>query len=460
MSPTFASTSLQRVSALRARLGAAACLLAAAGARSAPAQTPDSLAASMPAPDSLAATNAIPSAPSPKWQFDGAGLLYSEKGRAKVIEPQARITRLFADGQSFSATLGLDVITGASPTGAIPTTSVQTTTTPSGNVSTQTANEVPTHPFNDNRAGLDLEWAKPFGGWLTPTLGTHASIEKDYRSLGGTAKLSVAMMRKLTTVTVGAGYNEDRVDPTGGTRAPLTDGTFLIRTGPNPKRVRSALAGVSRVLTRRWLFGVTGSRSTEHGYLTDPYKVISVLDSTGAPVGLLTDSRPSSRTRYDVLASSVYHLTSNILYASYRYYWDDWGVTSHTADARYRVEMPNQSYLQPHIRYYFQTRANFFQFGLPQGAPLPEFATSDTRLGDLRTVTLGATYGFHPAGGPGELSLRAEYIRQWGKGSGEPSQDTGGEFEAPGQAAAASGPVDFIPPVDIGSIVVGYSIPF
>lgn len=460
MSPTFASTSLPRVSALRTRLGAAACLLVAAGARSASAQPPDSLAASTPPPDSLATPSApAPDAAAPKWQFDGAGLLYSEKGRAKVIEPQARITRLFADGGTFGATLGLDVITGASPTGAIPTTSVQTTTTPSGNVSTQTANEVPTHAFNDNRAGLDLDWTKPFGGWFTPTLGTHASVEKDYRSLGGTAKLSIAMMHKLTTVTFGAGYNEDRVDPRGGTRAPLTDGTVLIGTSPNAKRVRSALAGVSRVLTRRWLFGVTGSRSTEHGYLTDPYKVISVLDSTGAPIGVLTDARPAARTRYDVLASSVYHLTSNILYTSYRYYWDDWGVKSHTADARYRIEIPNQSYIAPHIRYYFQTRANFFQFGLPQGAPLPEFATSDLRLGDLRTLTLGATYGFHPAGGPGELSLRAEYIRQWGKGSGRASQDTGGEFEDPG-AAPPTGPVDFIPPVDIGSIVIGYSVPF
>lgn len=458
MSPTIASASLPRVSALRARLGAAACLLAAAGARSAAGQPSDSLATP---PDSLAvpASGALadPGAASPRWQLDAAGLLYGEKGRVGVIEPQARITRLFPDGQTFSATLGLDVITGATPTGAIPTASVQTSTTPSGNLETLSANQVPTQRFNDSRGGLDLEWSKPFGGWFTPTLGTHASIEKDYRSFGGTAKLSVALMRKLTTVTLGAGYNEDRVDPTGGTRAPLSDASVLTGTGPNAKRVRSALAGVSRVLTRRWLLGVTGSRSTERGYLTDPYKVISVLDSSGAPIGLLTDSRPSSRTRKDILASSVYHLTRDILYASYRYYWDDWGVTSHTADARYRLELTDRSYVQPHVRYYFQGRANFFQFGLPQSAPLPAYATSDVRLGDIRTLTLGATYGFHPGGVPGELSLRAEYLRQWGKGSNGRETGEFGEEEGPGPV---SGPVDFIPPVDIGSIVVGYSIPF
>ena len=453
----------RRTSPLRARLGAAACLLITAGARNAAAQTPaaprDSTSLAPPDTVQTAAPIATPSPADipPRWQFDGVGLLYGETGRAKVIEPQARITRLFADGQTLSATLGLDVITGASPTGAIPTATVQTTTGPSGQVQTSTANVVPVHPFSDRRAGLDLDWSIPIGGWLTPELGTHASIEKDYRSLGGTAKLSVATMHKLTTFMIGAGYNEDRVDPVGGTRMPLSDGSVLLTTSANPKRVRSATAGMSRVLTRRWLFGVTGSRTTEHGYLTDPYKVISIIDSTETPVGQLTESRPSARTRHDVLANSVYHFEKNILYSSYRYYWDDWGVTSHTADARYRIEFEDQRYLQPHVRYYFQSRANFFEFGLPQGAPLPQFATSDLRLGDLRTLTLGLTYGFHPEGKKGELSIRAEYIRQWAKspvlqGPATIDPETGDAI--PGSSFPLS------PPVDIGSIVIGYSIPF
>jgi len=420
----------RRPSALRTRLGAAACLLVAAGTRSAAADTV------------------------PKWQFDGAGLLYGEKGRAKVFEPQARITRIFPDGQTLSATLGLDVITGASPTGAVPSGAIQTTTTPSGNTMSQVAGAIPVHPFSDTREGLDLEWVKPIGGWLTPALGTHFSTEKDYRSLGATAKLSIATMRRLTTFTFGAGLNDDQVDPRGGTKVPLSDGSVIAGTDPNAKRIRSGMAGVSRVLTRRWLVGVNASRSFERGYLTDPYKVISVLDSTdGSPVGELTERRPSTRDRSDVLASSVYHLARDVVYASYRYYWDDWGVSSHTVDARYRLELANQAFLQPHIRYYFQTRANFFQFGLPQNAPLPAYATSDPRLGDLRTLTLGGTYGFHVAGTPGEFSIRPEYIRQWGRSSGGHGQ------EVDGGSAAATG-IDFSPPVDIGSLVVSYSVPF
>ena len=422
-----------QLTALRRRLGAAACLLVAAGARSA------------------SAADAAP-----KWQLDGAALFYGEKGRVKVIEPQARITRFFEDGQILSATVGLDAITGASPTGAAPSTSIQTTTNASGGVTTEQAGTVPVRQFNDTRIAMDLEWVRPLGHWLIPSLGAHASIEGDYRSLGGSAKVSVPLMHELTTITLGAGYNEDRVDPNGGTHAPFTDGSVPLGTGPEPKRVGSAMAGISRILTRRWMVGVTGSRSKEHGYLTDPYKVISILDSTNEPVGQLTESRPSSRTRNDVLASSVYHLARDIVYASYRYYSDDWGVTSHTADARYRLELGNQAFLQPHVRYYFQTRANFFQPGLVQGAPLPEFASSDIRLGDLRTLTIGGSYGFHPAGGPGELTIRAEYIRQWDQ-STHARADTE-EFEPEDEPSEPS--ILFYPAIDIGSLVVGYSVPF
>ena len=44
--------------------------------------------------------------------------------------------------------------------------------------------------------------------------------------------------------------------------------------------------------------------------------------ATGMPVGQLTDKRPSSRSRNSLLASSAYHFSRDILYSSYRYYWE------------------------------------------------------------------------------------------------------------------------------------------
>jgi hypothetical protein len=325
---------------------------------------------------------------------------------------------------------------------------VQTTTSPSGNVQTSSSEEVPTGTFRDLRGALDLDWLQPIGRRLSSTTGVHYSREKDYQSRGANAGLSVDLMQRLTTIRVGGGINQDRVFPVGGIPVGLSTGSVPPGPRSDDKRVTSGMVGVSRILTRRWMMGVNASRTFERGYLTDPYKVLSRVDPvSGESVDLAREKRPATRRRTDLLASSVYHLTEDVLYLSYRYYWDDWGVRSSTADVKYRRDLSTETYLQPHLRLYSQTPADFFRAYLINGAPLPSFASSDLRLGALRTVTLGLTYGFRLPDHPGMLSIRGEYIRQWGRGH-------------PPDAFGALREVDLYPPLDIGSLMVGYSVAF
>jgi hypothetical protein len=219
-------------------------------------------------------------------------------------------------------------------------------------------------------------------------------------------------------------------------------------TDRNDKRVTTRTAGLSRILTRRWMVGVHGSVTSEQGYLTDPYKVVSLVDPlTGYTTGQLTEHRPSERERWDVLGSSVYHFQKDVLYLSYRYYWDDWGVASHTAEARWRIELGDASFLQPHVRMYTQSAASFFTYGLLDGAPLPAYATSDQRLGALHDVTFGATYGFRLPDSPGAWTVRAELLTQWGDGY-------------PASAVGAQQDMNLSPAVGIGTLLVGYSVGF
>lgn len=418
-----------RRSPLRSRLGAAACMLLATGI-----------------PAAARADDA-----NPTTQVDASTLLYGENQRTNVVEPEVRVTRLFSNGQSIAGQFGFDMITGASATGATPSgqTQVITTTSASGTTSkTVQAATIPTNMFRDNRMSGELSWTLPVGSLFSMTASGHVSTEKDYRSLGANATFSLDVLHRLVTLTGGGGYNRDHVDPVGGTVVGLTDGTVLQTTGPDPKNVSSMMAGVSRVVTRRWMLGVSGTREVEKGYLTEPYKVISVLDPvSGYPVSTLREKRPDLRTRTSVLGNSVYHLATDILYSSYRYYWDDWGVRSHTVDLRYRHDLPNQAFIQPHVRFYAQTQADFFRYFFDQGDPLPAFASSDTRIGPMRTVTLGATYGFHIPNYPGEWGVRGEYLRQWGNGH---------PLGAPG----VQHDYDLFPPLDIGSLLITYSIGF
>jgi hypothetical protein len=246
----------------------------------------------------------------------------------------------------------------------------------------------------------------------------------------------------------GGGSGGDNDLPPGGAHTGLAEGPVIVSTNANLKRVASGVVGVSRVLTRRWLVAVNGSRIVQRGYLTEPYKIVSIIDpDSGTTVGALTELRPSTRDRKDLLASSVYHLERGVLYSSYRYYWDDWGVRSHTVDVRYRRDLADQAFFQPHVRYYTQTAADFFRFGLIRGDPLPAYATSDYRLGPLHSVTLGGTYGFRIPDQPGEFTARAEYILQWGDGH-------------PPDAVGVQQQLDLMPPLHIATVMVGYTLSF
>jgi hypothetical protein len=341
---------------------------------------------------------------------------------------------------------------GATPVDEARPRAVQTMTAASGGgggqASESSPSDIPVASFNDTRVAFDGDWHEPIGRLLASTIGLHYSREKDYQSIGVNAKCSWDIMNRLTTLTIGGGANQDGVFPVGGTRAPLTDGTVIVGTESNSKKVGGGLIGVSRIITRRWMISVTGSRSAEQGYLTDPYKIVSLLDPvTGIPAGQLTENRPATRSRSDVLTSTVYHLARDIVYLSHRYYWDDWGVRSNTADLKYRRELQNGAYFQPHIRYYAQSSADFFSFGLVNGQPIPAYTSSDYRLGPLKTATIGATYGFHLQGSPGEFSLRAEYMRQYGDGH-------------PADAIGVQRNFDLMPPLNIGSLVAAYTVTF
>jgi len=378
-----------------------------------------------------------------KDQVDVTNLLYGETGRTQVVEPVVRFTHLFADNQSISAQFGIDVITGASPTGGLPSGTVQTRTSASGRTVTSTAGEIPTAAFSDQRAVLEADWTKPWGRFITSTVGGHYSREKDYQSTGISTKITTDLMRRLVTVTIGAGVDRDSVFPVGGTPDPLSDGV-IVSHDPNPKKTTSFLFGVSRVLSRQWMMSATASRAAESGYLTEPYKIVSVMNAAGVPVSSLNEGRPDTRDRSSVLLGSVYHFTEDVLYSSYRYYWDTWDVRSHTIDVKYRHQIGTDTYFEPLVRLYTQSAASFYTAGLIQGRPLPQHASSDYRLGDLQSLTFGGTFGFRFEDYPGDWTVRAELIQQRGNSS-------------PPNAIGIQQRFDLSPPLSIFALVFGYS---
>ncbi|KAA1175713.1 DUF3570 domain-containing protein [Marinobacter salinexigens] len=380
-----------------------------------------------------------------EWDVETALLIYSETDdRVQAAEPVISATRNFDGDKKLNLKLVADTLTGASPSGATPSDLPQTFTRPSGSGSyTVDAGEAPLDDsFKDTRVAVSGSWTAPLNRDYTYSVGAYGSREYDYLSTAVNGSLSRYLNNKNTTLTGGLSLGVDIVDPVGGapvglSRMALRDNKIeaefdqefaATRESDDTKTLVDALFGVTQVINRRTLMQFNYGVSYSSGYLTDPYKILSVIDeSAGANYGgnligadgnpvYLYENRPDTRMKHSLYWQTKYMLDNgDVMDGSYRFMIDDWGITSHTIDLKYRWRLAN-SYLEPHFRYYMQSEADFYQRYLTEseynsGTPTVSEASADYRLGELTGMTFGAKWGYR-LDEDRELAIRAEYMIQ------------------------------------------------
>ena len=174
------------------------------------------------------------------------------------------------------------------------------------------------------------------------------------------------------------------------------------------------MIGVTQVVNRRTLMQLNYSLGMSSGYLTDPYKIISMVDATsGQTLDYRTELRPDSRLRQSVYWKTVYHLSQDVIHFSYRYFWDDWGIRSNTVDLHYHFVLGDDFYLEPQFRYYTQSAADFYHHSLVDGATLPRYASADYRLAKMNSTSYGLKVAM-AVGKDSELNARVTYMKQTG----------------------------------------------
>lgn len=367
------------------------------------------------------------------WEYDTAVLYYGESdSRVKDFSVNVLARKEVREEGFLNLKLAYDSLTGASPNGAVPINAVQTFTSPSG-MSTFTANpgQLPLDPsFLDTRHAISANYEWPATRLTLLDVGLSYSNEYDYEHTGVNFKVARDFNNRNTTFSFGVALANDKIDAVGGAPIGLTpvvgDDTGINRLGVQNKNVTDILLGVTQVINRKTIVQFNYSLSQSDGYLSDPYKLLSVIDPVlgepvAAPPGVLLDYlyryelRPDTRDKQSVYGLLKRDIGGNVFDISYRYMTDDWDVDSHTVDLHYRWNLNAGSYFQPHIRFYSQTAAGFYQTLLFDGAPLPQFATADYRLSEFDAVTIGIKFG-KPTD-RGEMSGRLEFYQQTGKAS-------------------------------------------
>lgn len=411
-----------------------------------------------------AETTSTSSAEESTWEFDSAFLFYSEVDRVSAGEAIFNAKKTFADDEVLNLKLTVDALTGASANGAVAQPNVQTFTRPSGQGQYSiAAGDTPLDDtFKDTRVQLNAQWTQLIAPNYTASGGVHISKEYDYLSLGVNGNLAFDFDRKNSTFSAGFSYFQDTFTPEGGIPKPFS--SMLIGDSSSPiwdddfsktridtedtKTTTDFLLGFTQVINRRMITQFNYSYSMVDGYLTDPFKVISVVDGvSGITQDNIYESRPDSRVKHSIYAQSMYHFDSAVLDVSYRYMWDDWEITSHTIDSRFRIPLGDafgtESYIQPHFRFYQQSAAEFYKPFLIDGDVMPTYASADYRIGEMTTFTVGLKYGLLVNNGH-DLSFRLEYYRQTPKDAG---------FDEPG----ALKEVDLYPTIDAIIAQVTYS---
>jgi hypothetical protein len=358
------------------------------------------------------------------WSVDSALAYYHEDGRIQAVEPVVDVAKVFADGQALNFNVTFDALSGASPNGALPSRAAQTFASPSGKAQhqyTTAAGQLPADPnYKDDRIAVGGSWTVPFTRVDQVSIGGKLSAEDDFFSATVNASIAHDFNDKNTTLSFGIDNEFDSIHPIGGAPVPGSDYELAEKqTGGKTKDGVGVLLGVTQVMTRNWLSEFNLSVDRFHGYLNDPYKFTSIINSSGGTTGYEFESRPDQRTRKSAYWENRVAWSSNFSTAlSMRYMSDDWGVRSDTAQLHLRWTLSNRDrYIEPTIRWYRQTAADFYMPFILNSAPTATgYESSDSRLGAFRALTYGVKYaqklpglGSRPES---EISIRAEYYQQ------------------------------------------------
>ena len=358
------------------------------------------------------------------WSVNSALAYYHENGRIRAIEPVVDVARVFSNGQAISVNATYDALSGSSPNGALPNRLPQTFGSASGAATrkayTTPPGQLPVDPnYHDSRIAVGGNWTIPVNRTNQLSVGDKLSDERDFFSITVNASVAHDFNDKNTTLSFGIDNEYDRLQPIGGTPLAGSDIAFGNKSAAKQsKNGVGLLLGVTQVMSRTWLTEFNISVDRFHGYLNDPYKITSVIDGSGNTTEYLYESRPQQRTRKSAYWENRVTWTPQLSSAlSLRYMSDDWGIRSETAQLRLRRQFSDRErYIEPTVRWYRQTAADFYTPFILDTTVLPEREASDTRLAAFHALSYGLKFlqklpgvGSHA---DSEFSIRAEYYQQ------------------------------------------------
>ncbi|HEX6244079.1 MAG TPA: DUF3570 domain-containing protein, partial [Polyangiales bacterium] len=267
-------------------------------------------------------------------ETSAASSLYvrADTNATTVWSPREHVGTRIADRAGLEAALAIDAWTSASVD--IVTAATRNLTTAEQHYVSEVRKEV--------TAGAYYEF-----GVVTLSGGYRYSTENDYWSHGGVGNLTLDLAQKNTTLVLTALGSKDVVGRAGDLywRAP-----------------QSSLGGrltLTQVLDRRSLLQLSWETTRISGYQASPYRYVAI-GGAGTCASLsplcLPEQVPDERYRSAAVVRARRALGNIVsLGVEYRFYFDDWGLYSHTITPDLQLLLGDHGTLGLSYRYYTQS---------------------------------------------------------------------------------------------------------
>ena len=260
--------------------------------------------------------------------------------------------------------------------------------TPSGQPAPAGSSQVVLSELHDRRKAWNADFADQLPR-VNLSVGFARSLEHDYVSNGWSVNTLTTFNQKNTTLLVGAAGTDDNVE------------VFFLPEWLK-KRGDDVIVGLTQLLDPLTSVSLDITQARATGMLNEPYKLvqkdIQVLPGLFLPE-TFSENRPDGRNRTTALLSvdRAFPNWHGTLEASYRYYHDSYGIGAQTVGISWFQKFGAKFILEPSVRLYEQSAADFYYYDLdataivPTRIPVPAGAnySSDARLSAFTSANYG-----------------------------------------------------------------------
>ena len=311
-------------------------------------------------------------------------LQYDENdNRTSVSAPAITINKDFGTDYTLNVGLVIDAVSGATPTYYDASSGASAYSRGQGINSSDVA--YGNVEYSDTRKAFSGLFTTRFDNRDELNVGANYSAESDFYSTEGSLEymhwlddsknqsVSLGVSYQFNEILVGCTFNNNDCDASSGASEQMDANVLNAQLSFTQNINANSYAKIS-------LFSVS-----EDGYLTNPYyNVVRKNDGVTEVVG---EKRPDNRQAYGTSIKYANALTSNTtMHLSYRFYDDNWDITSNTIDSDFYYELGDDWIFNLGLRAYSQSEASFYNASETFFTD-ETYATSDDRMSEFTSLT-------------------------------------------------------------------------